>query len=68
LVDTVLVELIALQDVIKKLGYKHQSNEGFTNSPMLTEYQTMVISGLMKRLLNQIPVKLIGNDDRNADF
>lgn len=35
---------------------------------MLTEHQTMVISGLMKRLLNQIPVKLVGTNERTEDF
>lgn len=35
---------------------------------MLTEHQTMVISGLMKRLLNQIPVKLVGTSERTDDF
>jgi len=28
----------------------------------------MVISGLMKRLLNQIPVKLVGTNERTDDF
>jgi hypothetical protein len=28
----------------------------------------MVVSGLMKRLLNQIPVKLFGTNERTEDF
>ena len=63
MIDTVLIELIALQDIIKKIGHKNDKDE----SSLLYKHQTMVISGLIKRLFNQLPVKVEGQE-RSEDF
>ena len=63
MIDTVLIELIALQDIIKKIGHKNDKDE----SSLLSKHQTMVISGLIKRLFNQLPVKIEGQE-RSEDF
>ena len=48
MIDTVLIELIALQEIIKKIGHKNDKDD----SSRLNRHQTMVISGLIKRLFN----------------
>ena len=63
MIDTILIELITLQEIVKKIGYK---NDDIQNG--LNRQQTMVISGLIKRLFNQLPIKIEGHDSRSEDF
>lgn len=64
--DMLLVELITLQGVLQKLGYDSSLNTpgggGVIENCQVNEHERMIIGGLMKRLLNQIPVKISGTN------
>lgn len=68
--DMILVELIALQQVLKQLGYDPGLSTPGQQSKdcKVTEHDRMIIGGLMKRLLNQIPVRIKGEKHTVQDF
>lgn len=68
--DMILVELIALQQVLKQLGYDAGlATPGVQNKDCkVTEHDRMIIGGLMKRLLSQIPVRIKGQRMMVQDF
>ena len=53
--DTLLVELMTIQHMLQELGC--YDTPGGKKNQILTEQQRMIVGGLMKRLLNQIPAK-----------
>jgi hypothetical protein len=65
--DTLLVELMTIQHMLQQLGQYDTPKSGERNQTM-SEQQRMVIGGLMKRLLNQIPAKVPGKNVRSDDF
>ena len=65
--DTLLVELMTIQHMLHQLGQYDTPKSGERNNSM-SEQQRMVIGGLMKRLLNQIPAKIPGKNERSDDF
>ena len=64
--DKIMVELITLQGIMKKLGYDERNDDHTTC--MVPEHDRMVIGGLMKRLLSQIPVRIEGTNRNTNDF
>lgn len=68
--DMILVELITLQNVLKQLGYDASFSTPGQNKDEcnVSEHDRMIIGGLMKRLLNQIPVRQKGEKYISKDF
>jgi len=69
--DMILVELITLQHALKLLGYDASLNtpgDDLNNTCQLSEHDRMIMGGLMKRLLNQIPVRIKGEKYTVTDF
>lgn len=68
--DMILVELITLQHTMKLLGYDAGlSTPGkLKKDCLINEHDRMIIGGLMKRLLNQIPVRIKGEKHTVKDF
>jgi len=68
--DMILVELITLQHTMKMLGYDAGlSTPGKQGKDcLINEHDRMIIGGLMKRLLNQIPVRIKGESHTVRDF
>lgn len=69
--DMILVELITLQNLLKQLGYdaliSTPGQHAYTEC-RVTEHDRMIIGGLMKRLLNMIPVRQKGEKYTVKDF
>lgn len=58
--DMILVEIVTLQSMLKNLGYDASFSTpgmGSYDECKVSEHDRMIIGGLMKRLLNQIPVR-----------
>merc|ERR1712032_903636 len=68
----ILVELITLQNCLKMLGYDATFSTPGGGHPQdeckVTEHDRMILGGLMKRLLNQIPVHQKGQKYTVKDF
>ena len=69
--DMILVELITLQNMLRQLGY--DASVSTPGQPTYTEcrvseHDRMIIGGLMKRLLNMIPVRQKGEKYTVRDF
>lgn len=65
--DTLLVELMTIQHMLHQLG-QYDTPKGSERNNTMSEQQRMVIGGLMKRILNQIPAKIPGKKERSDDF
>ena len=69
--DHILVEMITLQNILKQLGY-----DAIFTTPgqqtyiecRISEHDRMIIGGLLKRLLNMIPVRQKGDKYVTKDF
>lgn len=68
--DMLLVELITLQNVLQQLGYDASLSTPGQHAVdcKVSEHDRMIIGGLMKRLLNQIPVRQKGEKFTVKDF
>lgn len=68
--DMILVELITLQHSLKLLGFDASivNADDEKNKCQLSEHDRMILGGLMKRLLNQIPVRVKGEKYYVDDF
>lgn len=69
--DIILVELVTLQGILRTLGCDLTPGgpaKGNDFNQKITEHQRMVIAGLMKRLVNQLPAFEPNTNNRTDDF
>jgi hypothetical protein len=67
--DTILVEIVTLANMLKLLGCDETPGGGKKSFHMkITEMQKNVITGLIRRLFNQLPAFELNSDIRTEDF
>ena len=66
--DTILIEIVTLGHILKLLGCEETPGGKKTFHQKISETQKNIVSGLMSRLLNQLPAFELDSEVRTDDF